>query len=481
LQHVLVPEPEYMFKHALTLDVAYGSQLAEPRARLHAAVAQAIEGSGDRLDEQAGLLARHWESASEPVTASRWHMRAARWAGLTRGGEALRHARSILRLVEDLEATPESQRLEAQALGMLLSFGMRAEGGEFSDGPMLAERARRLADSSSDPTLRAGLESNLGSALLFSASVAEASTQFRKAILTADASGDLDLRSTNRFNAGVSSWFGGGLRDAAHSMREGLEILAAEPGFRSNTLGYDTEMALLSFLGLVEVQLGDVRQGVATLDRAIELSREMDPSTRVLALSWSSWAAVYDGDGKKSISRARRALELSEQVSAMNIRGMALMAMGRAHAANADWNEAVAFLQRVRTENPVYMRNFNGLGPALLALGEADAALSASEDLVARYDRFGMELWGSEAGLDLAEVLIARPSPPRERIEQQLEKATRFIERREFRILAPRVHQLRAALDPSAREAELREAHRLCSEMGSADAERLAALARHLE
>ena len=70
LQHVLYPEAEYLFKHALTLDVAYSSQLAEPRARLHANVARAAEDRArDRLDELSGLLAHHWEAAGDMATA----------------------------------------------------------------------------------------------------------------------------------------------------------------------------------------------------------------------------------------------------------------------------------------------------------------------------------------------------------------------------------------------------------------------------
>src|SRR5262249_49883541 len=49
---MLTPSPraEYAFKHPLMREVAYRSQLAERRARLHAAVARALERlRGDRL------------------------------------------------------------------------------------------------------------------------------------------------------------------------------------------------------------------------------------------------------------------------------------------------------------------------------------------------------------------------------------------------------------------------------------------------
>ena len=56
----LFPEPEYAFRHALTLDVAYGSLLQESRRLLHVRIVDALERLyPDRLSEQAARLAHH--------------------------------------------------------------------------------------------------------------------------------------------------------------------------------------------------------------------------------------------------------------------------------------------------------------------------------------------------------------------------------------------------------------------------------------
>ena len=56
------PVAQYAFKHPLTLEVAYQSQLGDRRARVHASVAQALERlRADRLGEFASLIAHHWE------------------------------------------------------------------------------------------------------------------------------------------------------------------------------------------------------------------------------------------------------------------------------------------------------------------------------------------------------------------------------------------------------------------------------------
>jgi class 3 adenylate cyclase len=69
---------EYAFKHPLTQEVAYGSQLQETRARQHEAVARALEVvHADRLGEHAALLAHHWAAADKRYQAMQWRRRAA--------------------------------------------------------------------------------------------------------------------------------------------------------------------------------------------------------------------------------------------------------------------------------------------------------------------------------------------------------------------------------------------------------------------
>ena len=100
----LYPDLEYAFKHPLTEQVAYESQLRERRARSHAAVARVIEEvERDRLDESAALLAHHWAAAGESLAAARWHRRAAAWIGLSEPGEAAQHWRRVLAFTEGYE------------------------------------------------------------------------------------------------------------------------------------------------------------------------------------------------------------------------------------------------------------------------------------------------------------------------------------------------------------------------------------------
>jgi predicted ATPase len=73
-----VPHPQCAFKHPLTRDVAYESQLGERRARMHAGVAAALQTlRANRLGEFAALIAYHWGAAGMRFEAARWQRRAA--------------------------------------------------------------------------------------------------------------------------------------------------------------------------------------------------------------------------------------------------------------------------------------------------------------------------------------------------------------------------------------------------------------------
>ena len=74
------PHAEYAFHHPLIRTVAYETQLKSDRAELHRRLATAIEQRHpDSLEENAALIAEHFEASGDQRTAFGWHMRAGAW------------------------------------------------------------------------------------------------------------------------------------------------------------------------------------------------------------------------------------------------------------------------------------------------------------------------------------------------------------------------------------------------------------------
>ena len=90
-----LPETEYIFKHALVQEAAYGSILAENRRAIHRRVAQAIEMLfEDRLEEFTSLLAHHYTLAEDWDKAQEYLFKAGDQAGrMAADTEALEHFR----------------------------------------------------------------------------------------------------------------------------------------------------------------------------------------------------------------------------------------------------------------------------------------------------------------------------------------------------------------------------------------------------
>ena len=137
--------PGFTFRHPLLQEVAYAMQLRTRRARLHAAVAEAIEGfEWGQHDEFAALLAHHCEAAGKPVEAAMHLQRAARWMGRTNSAQAFAHWKKMRWLLRDQPRSDTNDRLRALASGQILNFGWR-EGIGSDEAKPYAEEALRYA------------------------------------------------------------------------------------------------------------------------------------------------------------------------------------------------------------------------------------------------------------------------------------------------------------------------------------------------
>ena len=112
------PELEYLFRHVLVQDAAYGSLLAADRKRLHQVVGEAVETLyADRLDELAAMLARHFQRAGDRDHALDYYTRAGEHALATFANQ---EAESLFRNALALPCSPPQRVLLLSSLGEAL-------------------------------------------------------------------------------------------------------------------------------------------------------------------------------------------------------------------------------------------------------------------------------------------------------------------------------------------------------------------------
>ncbi len=112
---------EYIFKHALTHDVAYNSILTERRKILHERIAAAIDALWhDHLDDHVAELAHHYGSSGNAESAVEYLTLAAKQAAKRAAyGEALGLTRSAL---EKLSELPRGERRDRSDLRLQASL-----------------------------------------------------------------------------------------------------------------------------------------------------------------------------------------------------------------------------------------------------------------------------------------------------------------------------------------------------------------------
>ncbi len=148
------PDAQYLFKHALVQEVAYGTLLRRTRQSLHARIATALEDRfTDRALREPEVLARHFSEAQQPDRALGYWLEAGRRAAERSANlEAIGH---LTRALETLQRLPESPERDRQELMLQTAIGtplIAVHGYAGSETGVAFNRARilsgRLKDAS---------------------------------------------------------------------------------------------------------------------------------------------------------------------------------------------------------------------------------------------------------------------------------------------------------------------------------------------
>ena len=147
-------DTEYVFKHALTQEVAYNSLLIERRKFLHERAAQALESLfASQLDDHVEELAHHYSRSDNHAKAIEYLGRAGQHAAQhSANTEAIMHFNVALGLLLTLPDTPE--RTE-QELAIQVALGPPLQASKGWAAPEVERaytRARELSERLRDPS-----------------------------------------------------------------------------------------------------------------------------------------------------------------------------------------------------------------------------------------------------------------------------------------------------------------------------------------
>jgi adenylate cyclase len=477
----LYPVAEYLFKHPLTQEVALASQLQERRKRLHAAVARVIETAhAHNLDQQAALLAHHWEQAGEALVAATWHQRAAESVGVRDRRETLRHWQRVRALAASLPESPETLALGVMARDAMLIHGLFV-GMTDDEAAVLFREGMDLAARLPDPVPRIRLLMRYGVARSLAGAFDEGRPHLEEARRLAEGSDNTLLRFMSRMGMTAPLVHGGQLHEALSIIAEAEALSGGDPEFAAFFTGFSPYGFLLVLRGITLTVLGRPTEGVHEVERALEIARGRKDN-ELFVVSQQGFVVVCEamGDAAGVLVHARQAIEVAEaaggptlSAAARALLGQAQLLHGQGPEAVTAMEEALAIVRECRTGLATEGGMLAVLAQAYLVAGDAGRARETAEQAVATARRRHTPVQEITAHLALARVLLATDgAAAATAIDAALDAATALMEATDARLYAPPIHAERARLarlrgDAATCERELDAARRLFIAMGA--------------
>ncbi|MBI3246574.1 MAG: AAA family ATPase [Deltaproteobacteria bacterium] len=303
----LLPEPAYIFKHAVIQDVAYNSLLIQRRKALHKAVAQAIEELyPDRLTEHYEELAHHYEQGEMWEKALEYLIKAGQKAQQSYANkEALECYDRALAICERLGKAVE--------LGMLMTIYAGKGAVHFILSEFLLsieayqhmlEVARRVGDRVKEA------ETLYQIALSFSYD-----HEFEKALayagqakVVATEIGANNILAGSIYVTGIVHEVTGNLGEATRCYEEAL-MISREAGDKR------IEGLSLNWLGLLNNWTGEYKQALQRHEQAVTVGQTHNLQENLSIFFWTrSVAYCGKGEYEQALASLQEDLALSERL-----------------------------------------------------------------------------------------------------------------------------------------------------------------------
>ena len=448
----LYPTRKYAFKHPLSHEVAYASQLNESRRETHAAVATALEKhSQDRLDEMAALFAHHWEEAGEALNAANWHRRSAKWVGRTDFVAAARHWNKVRLLVRELPDDAEAAKLGIAACLQLLSLALRI-GMDADEARLVLQEGQAFADATDNRLAHIYLSGAHGLALCTAGDVGaylEIALDNRRRLVATD---DIRVQANVWTYHLHALWLAARFSEALELSEKGLAVVSRDG--RQNWLGGITLRGAFSLARAICLNwTGRLRDGIEELGCCQRFGEE-DKSREIVAYArfWLTEGCYLAYDEARALASAHQADEMSRELGdPPNMIVFKQIAYGYAHLAAGRAADAADQMREASREKRA-AQEYAGqvtqlLAEALLRVGDLSAAVDAAEDAIALCRRSLRGNYEAIAHGVLARALLRRDGvAARAEVEAALDNAAELIDSTGARTLAPYLLEWRAEL-----------------------------------
>lgn len=338
------PEVEYLFRHWLVQDAAYGSLLKQERRELHRRVGEALEAMyPERRGELAGVLAMHFEQAGDTEKALEHLILAGRHAlarnAIREAYSAFDRAASLLPPAGAAESDPlRRQRVEIQTGRAQASWSFRPTDEIIADLDAIVSDAERLGD----PDLIAPIHVAL---VMMRLSRGERPTSplvkrsLDRIAEIGEAANDPSLRALPLALVGTNQAFIGPVRDGVRALEEAIPHLES----RFDPIGAAFARGALA---IGYASLGEFEKAKAAARNATALAANGDVIAQLDAQIAEAWIRSAGGELDEALPIARMCVERGEETGATACVLVSAWILGDVYERQGKLNEAMAAFER---------------------------------------------------------------------------------------------------------------------------------------
>jgi class 3 adenylate cyclase/predicted ATPase len=434
------PDANYLFKHALVQDAAYGTLLREPRRALHASIVEALESDFAEISQnRPEVLARHCtEAGLIEKAASLWGKAGQRSLARSALVEAAAQFTSALDQIATLPATPALRREQIKLQVAVINPLIHIKGNSAPETKAAVERARLLieqAETQGEP-----IEDPL---LLFSVLYsfwAANFVAFNGDVVCDLAAQCLALAEKQRATiplmvghrlVGMSSLSTGDIADGRAHCDQVLALYdVAKHRSLAPLFGQDLRVTILSFGSIASWLLGYPEAALADVDQALKDAREIGHAPSLMySLAHTSLTHFLLRNYVAADAQARQLVAVAEEKSAplwkawgRTAQGSVLAETGKASDAVDQITSGIAAYRSTGATVwlPIWLSE---LAEAHAELGQHDDARRCIDEAIVAVERT-KERW-PEAEVDriAGEIALKMPEPDVAKADVYFERA----------------------------------------------------------
>jgi tetratricopeptide (TPR) repeat protein len=401
----LRPELEYLFRHALVQDAAYGSLLKQERRELHGQVAEALEQLyPDRREELAPVLAMHFEQAGEIEKAIGYFAAAGTHAkqrnAIKEAFVAFDQAAELIdrQAASGAGSTDEANRRRRQQVEVSLG---RAEAGysfrALEDSFDALEQIIPAADELGDTDLIIRVHTLIALGRLQngeSPTTGEVKRSLDRIVEIGEAIGDPSLRAIPMALVGMSKVFSGPVRRGVADLEEALPLIETH----MHSIGAAFARGALA---IGYATLGEWDKAEAAVRQAKEIAARGDLIAQLDALIAESMVRSMRGQLDRAVPLAEECVGRAEETGATACMVVSSWILGDAFHRQGRFSDARDVLKRGSdisfvVDRKVWRPTLQAwLGSALAAMGDVseddvDEALATARSIGNRLGEAGI-------------------------------------------------------------------------------------------